>query len=55
MKMKSADAVKTKQAMEIEEVVFESLEGCNAAFEKMTIGSCCGTQGGMMCGCGPKH
>lgn len=41
--------------MEIREVVFESLEGCDEAFEKMTQGSCCGTQGGGMCGCGPAH
>ena len=53
MEQKSAE--KVKQAMEIEEVEFESLEGCNEAFKKMTMGGCCGTQGGMMCGCGPKH
>lgn len=40
--------------MEIEEIVFESLEGCNEAFDEMTLCACCGTQGGRMCGCGPK-
>jgi hypothetical protein len=44
-----------KQAMEIEEVVFESLEGCSEAFEEMTAMSCCGSQGGGKCGCGPRH
>lgn len=39
--------------MEIEEVVFESLEGCNETFEEMTTMTCCGTQGGDQCGCGP--
>lgn len=40
--------------MEIKEIVFESLEGCNEAFDEMTICACCGTQGGRMCGCGPR-
>jgi len=40
--------------MEIEEVVFDSLEGCNEMFEEMTTMACCGTQGGSMCGCGPS-
>jgi hypothetical protein len=40
--------------MEIEEIVFESLEGCDEAFEKMTTMTCCGTQGGSICGCGPE-
>lgn len=46
--------METKNAIEIEEVVFESLEGCNEAFEKMTMAACCSTQGGMMCDCGPQ-
>lgn len=32
-----------KTEMEIEEVVFESLEGCNEAFEKLTMAACCST------------
>ncbi|MFA7618882.1 MAG: hypothetical protein WC012_07525 [Thiohalomonadaceae bacterium] len=40
--------------MEIKEIEFESLEGCNEAFDIMTKCACCGTQGGRMCGCGPK-
>lgn len=43
-----------KTEMEIEEVVLESLEGCNEAFEKLTMAACCSTQGGPMCGCGHK-
>lgn len=39
--------------MQIEEIVFETLEGCNEAFKELTICECCGTQGGMKCGCGP--
>jgi len=48
--------METKNAIEIEieEVVFESLEGCNEAFEKMTMAACCSTEGGPMCGCGPQ-
>ena len=46
--------METKDAIEIEEVVFESLEGCNEAFEKMTMAACCSTEGGPMCGCGPQ-
>jgi len=38
--------------MEIKEVVFESLEGCDEAFEEMTVGACCSTQGGPVCSCG---
>jgi len=38
--------------MEIKEISFETLEGCNEAFEAMTAMACCGTQGGMMCKCG---
>jgi hypothetical protein len=41
--------------MEIKEVEFESLEGCNEAFEEMAACVCCGTQGGRMCGCGPRN
>lgn len=41
--------------MQIEEIIFESLEGCNEAFEILTSGACCGTQGGPMCGCGPQR
>ena len=44
--------METNKAMEIEEVVFESLEGCNKAFEKMTLAACCGPQGGSACNCG---
>lgn len=41
--------------MQIEEIVFESLEGCNEAFEELTACVCCGNQGGNMCGCGPRR
>lgn len=36
------------------EIVFEPLEGCNDAFERMMVCACCGTQGGRICGCGPR-
>lgn len=39
--------------MEIQEIVFETLEGCNEAFQEMTTTTCCGSQGGDICGCGP--
>lgn len=39
--------------VQIEEVVFEPLEGCNEMFKEMTAMVCCGTQGGHMCRCGP--
>lgn len=41
--------------MEIKEIEFDALEDCAEAFDKMTRCACCGTQGGMMCGCGPKR
>lgn len=41
--------------MQIEEIVFEALEDCNEACEELTACVCCGTQGGNMCGCGPKR
>lgn len=41
--------------MVIEEIVFEALEDCDEAFETLTACACCGTQGGMMCRCGPRR
>jgi hypothetical protein len=41
--------------MEIKEIDFETLEGCDEAFEALTACACCGTQGGMMCNCGPRR
>jgi hypothetical protein len=41
--------------MEIKEIEFEVLEDCKEAFEELTACACCGTQGGKMCGCGPRR
>lgn len=41
--------------MEIKEILFETLEDCDEAFEALAACACCGNQGGMMCGCGPRR
>jgi hypothetical protein len=40
--------------MKIIEVEFEPLEGFEEGFNEMHMCGCCGTQGGMKCGCGPR-
>jgi hypothetical protein len=40
--------------MKIVEVEFEPLEGFEEEFHEMHMCGCCGTQGGRMCGCGPR-
>jgi hypothetical protein len=40
--------------LDIQKVEFDSLEGLNQAFEDMMSGTCCGSQGGHKCGCGPR-
>jgi hypothetical protein len=47
------ETVQTNE-MQIVEIEFEPLEGFDEEFEEMTRCSCCGTQGGMKCGCGPR-